>query len=232
MPGYAVVDVETTGLHPGADRVVQVAITQVSPSGQVQREWASLVNPQRDPGPVHVHGLSSALLASAPLYAQVAPTVADLLADRVLVAHNVDFDWHFLRTEQRRAGFPLATRQRLCTMDLSRRLRIPVKDLRLSTLAAHWDVEQRRAHDAVDDTRVLVEVFQASLALAAERQAGLPLIPCTGLAGQWQTLVRSSATYPVRRRYYRVRGRYRRFRRRVRRRWREFRQRHRPGQSA
>lgn len=214
MLGYAVVDVETTGLSARKDRVVQVAVTQLSPTGELQRSWSSLVDPQRDPGPVHVHGLDAARLSGAPRYAQVAPTVAELVEGRILVAHNADFDWAFLRAEQRRAAARFPVRTRLCTVDLSRKLRLPVRDMRLSTLAAYWGVEQVNAHDAADDTRVLVEVLRPSLALAAERGTDLPLLACTGPAGTWQRIRRSRTGRKVRRRYYRLRKRYRRWRRR------------------
>ena len=213
VAGFAVVDVETTGFDPRTDRVVQIAISQLACDGTVQRTWSSLVNPERDPGPVDVHGLSSTLLDSAPLYRDVATTVAEMVRDRILVAHNVDFDWSFLTREHQRAGAELPSRYRLCTMDLTRRLRVRVPDLRLSSLATHWDVEQRRAHDAIDDTRVLVEIFQASLALASGRRTALPLIPCTGARGRWHRILRSPRTYPARRRYYRLRRKVRRVRR-------------------
>lgn len=209
------VDVETTGLDPRRDRVIQIAVTQTDDAGRVERSWTTLVDPRRDPGPVHVHGLDAATLAGAPVYAAVAPQVAELVRGRILVAHNADFDWSFLRAEQRRAGLPLPTRTRMCTVDLSRRLRLPVKDKRLATVAAHWGVTQQRAHDAADDTRVLVEVLQHSLALAAERATELPLVPCTGPGGVWQQARRSRTGWKVRRRYYRLRRAYRRLRRRL-----------------
>lgn len=217
--GYAVVDVETTGLSPRADRVVQIAVTLLDDAGAVERSWSTLVNPQRDPGPVHVHGLTPALLDVAPTYPDVARTVSDLMAQRVLVAHNADFDWAFLRAEQERAGLPLPTKRRLCTVDLAKKLQLEVPNRRLSTLAHHFGVEQVRAHDAVDDTRVLVEVFQHSLELAARDGYRLPTIPCTGPLALYHAALRSEARYRARRRWWAVKKRGRRARRALRR-WR------------
>ncbi len=114
--------------------------------------WSTLVDPQRDPGPVDVHGITRERLVGAPRFAEVAPTVAELLTGRVFVAHNAGFDWKFLRSEMSAAGVPLPSRQRLCTWRLAKQLDLPVENLKLSTLAAHWGIEQVRAHDAVDDT--------------------------------------------------------------------------------
>ena len=58
MEGYTVVDVETTGFSPdNGDRVVEIGVVYVSPRGEVQDHWSTLVNPQRDVGPTKVHGL-------------------------------------------------------------------------------------------------------------------------------------------------------------------------------
>ncbi len=174
---YAVVDVETTGMDASADRVVQVAVVQLTADGRVEGAWDSLVDPGRDPGPTHVHGISAEMLHDAPTFADVAGKLADLLAGRVLVAHNAPFDWGFLHEEFKRSGAEHRVPHFLCTVTLSRRLRLPLPDLTLARVAAHWGVAQERAHDAVDDTRVLTEVLRASLREAAEQGIDLPLIP-------------------------------------------------------
>ncbi|WP_432498517.1 exonuclease domain-containing protein [Kineococcus auxinigenes] len=176
---YAALDVETTGFSAAKDRVVQVAVTLLDEHGQVESSWSTLVDPQRDPGPVHVHGITAERLEGAPLFADVAEQLAGLLAGRVFVAHNAVFDWGFVAAEMRRAGVELAVEQRLCTRNLARRLDLPVPDLKLATLAAHWRVEQLRAHDAEDDTRVLVEVLRHALRAAAACDLDLPLTRCS-----------------------------------------------------
>ena len=70
---YALVDVETTGLTTSRDRIVQVAIAQMEPNGVVTDQWSTLIDPERDPGPVAIHGITRARLRGAPRYADVAP---------------------------------------------------------------------------------------------------------------------------------------------------------------
>ncbi|MCI2237039.1 hypothetical protein MO973_40565 [Paenibacillus sp. TRM 82003] len=176
---YAALDVETTGFSAAKDRVVQVAVTLLDEHGEVESSWSTLVDPQRDPGPVHVHGITPERLRGAPLFEDVAEELAALLAGRVFVAHNAVFDWGFVAAEMRRAGVELAVEQRLCTRNLAKRLDLPVPDLKLATLAAHWRVEQLRAHDAEDDTRVLVEVLRHALHAAAAHDLDLPLTRCS-----------------------------------------------------
>ncbi|MFE5884546.1 DEDDh family exonuclease [Streptomyces hydrogenans] len=175
---WALVDVETSGLVPRRDRILSVAVLTFGPDGTQTGEFSTLVNPGCDPGPVHVHGLTPERLAGAPTFDQVAERVGALLRDRVLVAHNAQFDYDFLAHEFARARLRLPVAQRLCTLALNRRVEPPTDDLSLASLAAHYGVPQTRAHDALDDTRVLAGIFRASLTEAARLDLPLPLVPC------------------------------------------------------
>lgn len=187
--GWAFVDVETTGLNPSWDRVVSVSVLAFDDAGRLDGQVHSLVNPGRDPGPVHIHGLTAQMLATAPRYPSVAAKVRDLMADRVLVAHNAQFDYRFLHAEGERASVPLPTTRRLCTVAFSRRLDLPVTNHKLATVAAYWGVPQYAAHDSRDDVRVLREVFLHSQALAARIGVVAPVMSCEG---------RGAVVYPAR----------------------------------
>ncbi|WP_233526362.1 TerD family protein [Actinomadura spongiicola] len=175
---WTVVDVETSGFRPSQHRVLSVALLAIGGDGQVTGRFSSLVDPGCDPGPVHVHGLTRQRLAGAPRFEEVAPDIAALLSGRVMVAHNARFDYDFLAHEFARAEVPLPVDRRLCTLALNRRLAPPTPDMRLGTLASHYGVVQRKAHDAADDTRVLAGVLNGSLAAAARLGLDLPLVPC------------------------------------------------------
>ncbi|MCF6526303.1 DEDDh family exonuclease [Streptomyces sp. JJ36] len=178
--GYAVVDVETTGLGRD-DRIVSAAVYRLDARGDVEDHWYSPVNPQRDPGPTWIHGLTSAELADAPLFPEVAGEFAERLAGRVLVAHNALFDWSMIAREYARADRTPPVRERLCTIVLAKELRLPLPNHKLETLAAHYGVVPQRAHHALDDARVLAEAFRPSLHLAAESGLELPLHACRPL---------------------------------------------------
>ncbi|MFE5793487.1 DEDDh family exonuclease [Streptomyces sp. NPDC056503] len=181
--GYAVVDVETTGLARD-DRIVSAAVYRLDAQGEVEDHWYTLVNPERDPGPVWIHGLTSDVLEGAPLFAQIAEEFSARLDGRVLVAHNAMFDWQMIAREYARAERTAPVRQRLCTIALSKELALPLPNHKLATLAAHFGVVQQRAHDALDDARVLAEAFRPSLHAAAERGVRLPLLECRPLT-EW-----------------------------------------------
>ena len=100
------VDLEATGLSVESDRIVQFAAAKVFPDGRVTT-WSSLVNPEQ-PIPAEttkVHGISDAMAASAPTFAQLAPRVSELLSGSDLAGFNVErFDRRMLAAEFRRAG--------------------------------------------------------------------------------------------------------------------------------
>jgi DNA polymerase-3 subunit epsilon len=175
---WALVDVETSGLVPRRDRVLSVAVVTLGPDGEQTGEFSTLLDPGCDPGPVHVHGLTAERLRGAPSFDQVAERIGALLEGRVLVAHNAQFDYDFLAHEFARARLRLPVARRLCTLALNRRVDPPTDDLRLGTLAAHYGVQQLKAHDALDDTRVLAGVLRASLRQAARLDLPLPLVTC------------------------------------------------------
>ncbi|MET9686359.1 TerD family protein [Streptomyces coeruleorubidus] len=175
---WAVIDVETSGLVARRDRVLSVAVVTLGPDGEQTGEFSTLLDPGCDPGPVHVHGLTAERLRGAPAFDQVAPRIGAMLRNRVLVAHNAQFDYDFLAHEFARAGAPLPVSRRLCTLALNRRVDPPTEDLRLGTLAAHYGVPQIKAHDALDDTRVLAGVLRASLREAARLELPLPFVSC------------------------------------------------------
>ena len=181
--GYAVVDVETTGLGRD-DRIVSAAVYRLGARGEVQDHWYSPVNPLRDPGPVWIHGLTGAMLADAPVFPEIAAELAERLAGRVLVAHNAVFDWSMLAREYARAQSSAPVEHRLCTIVLAKELRLPLANHKLESLAAHYGVVQRRAHHALDDARVLAEAFRPSLHLAAAAELPLPLHACRPLT-EW-----------------------------------------------
>ncbi len=170
---WAVVDVETSGMHPETSRVISLAALAMSPSGVIERAVVSLLNPGVDPGPTDIHGLTRDMLAGHPRFADVAADLAELLQGRILVAHNAAFDYAFLAAEARIAGVALPVEAVMCTVELASRLQLGTDNLKLSTLAKYWEITQRRPHDAFDDAVVLTQVLMRALDRA--RALGVPL---------------------------------------------------------
>jgi DNA polymerase-3 subunit epsilon len=134
---FAVIDVATTGFSPAdGDRIVEIAVARVDARGAILEEYASLLDPGRDVGPVFVHGISNSEVRGAPTFADIAGRLLDLIDGAVVVMHDGAFVERFLEAEFARAGLHLPLTPALCSAWLARRtLRTP--DHTLRTLARH-----------------------------------------------------------------------------------------------
>jgi DNA polymerase III subunit epsilon len=159
----AVVDVETTGLSPRMDRVVEVGVVLLDSRGEVEGEFETLVNPGRDVGPTGLHGISASDVVDAPPFADVAPHLRSLLAGRVVVAHNALFDLRFLAREFGRAGVPASLSPSLCTMRLAP-LFFGSGTRSLQALCGFLDIPLVHGHAALHDARATAELMLSMLA--------------------------------------------------------------------
>lgn len=164
MTRFAVIDLETTGFaYNSRDRVCEVGVVLLDPDGQREAAWTTLVNPQRDLGAQHVHGIDATDARVAPLFADIVGDLTDLLAGRVVVAHNSAFDTAFLAAEYARAGWPLDLTHdaTLCTMRLARNLGAPA---RLGECCDYFGVKLADAHTALADAEAAAELLAIYMA--------------------------------------------------------------------
>ncbi|GAB3412976.1 exonuclease domain-containing protein [Flindersiella endophytica] len=169
--GYAVVDVETTGLRPSwHDRIAEVGVVLLSREGEITGEWSTLVNPRRDLGPQAIHAIRAADVRHAPTFGQVAGWLAGLLANRVIVAHNLRFDLGFLRAEFAAHGLvlPLELGSGLCTMELAATY-LPGAPRSLVGCCETAGVAMDGHHDALSDARSAAKLLSQFV-----RKAGRP----------------------------------------------------------
>ncbi|MCY4424392.1 MAG: exonuclease domain-containing protein [Acidimicrobiaceae bacterium] len=161
---FAVVDTETTGFSR-RDRIVEFACVTIS-EGQVVDEYESLLQPDRDPGPVHVHGITPTMLESAPAFEAVAGDIAARLDGAVLVAHNISFDLRMLSQEVERVrGMSLDVGAGVCTYRLTGQ--------KLAVAAERFGLSPPD-HSALTDARVAAElllIHADAAALAGASQA-------------------------------------------------------------
>lgn len=170
---YAVVDVETTGGRATHDRITEIAIVRVQ-GGKVVDRYAQLVNPQRHiPSFIsRLTGISNAMVATAPTFAEVAEELLQRLQGCIFVAHNVKFDLGFVKQEFARAGFSWRAPQ-LCTVVQSRRYFPRLPSYGLAALAAHFGLTLTEHHRALADAEataellLLIQAQQQELARAA-----------------------------------------------------------------
>lgn len=154
------VDLETTGSTGLIDRITEIGIVEVHEDGEV-REWSSLVNPQTAiPGFIqNLTGITDAMVAGAPTFAELADEVLTRLHGRLFVAHNARFDYGFLQCEFKRLGLDFKAPV-LCTVKLSRRLFPQFSKHSLDALIDRHHLHMPARHRALADAAVLRQFWQ------------------------------------------------------------------------
>ena len=170
--GYAVVDLETTGLSPTTDSILEVALVLTDAAGRVERSWSTLIDPGAgvDVGPTHIHGLVAEELIGAPGFDEVADLLVADLAGRAVVAHNARFDVGFLTQALGTRGLldRGARVPRVCTMEWARHF-MTTPSRRLTTCCEVAGVEIGRHHNALDDALAAAGLLRHYLVVGAER---------------------------------------------------------------
>ena len=180
------VDLETTGGNPAYHRITEVGIVRVQ-NGVLLEEWSSLVNPECPISPYieAFTGISSEMVADAPLFADIAATVLEKLRGAVFIAHNARFDYSFLRSEFRKVGVDYAS-EVLCTVKLSRRLFPEHVRHNLDAVIERHGLACSARHRALGDAQVLKDLWlklkeevpaDVLAAAAAHAALSLPKLP-------------------------------------------------------
>ncbi len=160
---FAFVDIEMTGLGK-ADRILEICVERVV-GDRVEDRLETLVRPDDGRfGNAHIHGITAEALVGAPVFADVADRVLELLRGAVFVAHAAWHDVGFLEAELARLGRPFAVPFVVDTLALARRA-FGFPSHSLEALSKELSLDRGRGHRAADDVRLLRAVF-AKLALA------------------------------------------------------------------
>ncbi len=175
MAGFAVVDVETTGLNPAYDRIIEIGIVALDEQGEFLEEWTSLVNPLRPVTAQFVHGISDDDVAAAPTFAELLPEISSKLEGRAIAAHNAAFDIGFLNASFKRSSFPmeLPLDAAVCTMELSK-IYLPHGRHSLVSAAERAGIRLSHHHRALADAWTATELLRVYLEAETRGQRYLP----------------------------------------------------------
>jgi DNA polymerase-3 subunit epsilon len=134
------------------------------------------INPGRDVGPVHVHGITAGDVVHAPSFIEVAGDILERIAGKVWIGHNIRFDDTFLRSEYRRLGHELPPSPTVCTLQLSKTFVPKLQSHRLQNCCTHFGISLQEAHCALDDARATAKLFTTILGLSPGLPESIP--PC------------------------------------------------------
>lgn len=160
---YAIVDIETTGGSIKRDKIIEIAIA-IHDGQKIIHQFESLINPGRS---ISSHittltGITNDMLVDAPKFFEVARTVVEMTEGCIFVAHNVRFDYTFIRRAFESLGYTYSRKQ-LCTVRLSRMLSPELKSHGLDALCRHYHIFNDSRHRAMGDVHATAEVFERLL---------------------------------------------------------------------
>lgn len=157
---YAIVDIETTGSYASGNSISEIAIA-IHDGKKMVDYFETLINP-RVPIPRYIQaltGITNAMVSQAPTFAEVADKIYSLLHDKIFVAHNVNFDYSFVRHQLARCGYELESKK-LCTVRLCRKVLPGYKSYSLGNLCRSLEIEIEQRHRAGGDTLATVKLFE------------------------------------------------------------------------
>lgn len=148
---FAVIDIETTGGRPEYDRITEIAIL-LHDGEHVVKRYSTLINPEmRIPLEItRLTGISDDMVKSAPKFYEVAKDIVELTNDAVFVAHNVRFDYGFIKNAFRDLGY-VYSRKTLCTVRMSRKTFKGLPSYSLGNLCESLDIRIKDRHRALGD---------------------------------------------------------------------------------
>ncbi|MDR3679768.1 MAG: exonuclease domain-containing protein [Flavipsychrobacter sp.] len=156
---YAVVDIETTGSYAMGNGITEIAIV-IHDGEKVLDFYETLVNPHR-PIPWFIQnltGITNEMVINAPAFEEVAPHIHSLLQDKVFIAHNVNFDYSFVKHHLQVCGLDLNT-PKLCTVRLSRKILPGLNGYSLSKLSHQLNLSLTNHHRAGGDAMATANLF-------------------------------------------------------------------------
>ena len=179
------VDIETTGGSARSSRVLEVAAIRVEPDGST-REFSTLIDPETyiPANITRITGITSGDIKDAPKFNDIADELNDIVSDAVFIAHNVRFDFSFLKMEFAQLGINFSPKL-LCTVRLSRALYSLEKGHSLAKLIERHEIPVLDRHRALADAHAIK--YFAELAFdqhgkdtfnkMVERQLGTQYLP-------------------------------------------------------
>ncbi len=154
------VDIETTGLRPTRDRIIEIGIVRLEGNSIVQT-YHSLINPETYlPQEItQITGITASDVETAPLFREIKNDIFEAMNDAIFVAHNVGFDYGFLKSEFKREDITFSS-SHFCTVLLSRILYPMLPRHNLETIINSFNLPYTMRHRALDDAQVLYHLYQ------------------------------------------------------------------------
>ncbi len=165
---YAIVDIETTGGHASANGITEIAV-YIHDGTRVIKHFETLINPLQ-PIPKFITsltGIDNAMVADAPVFDEIADVLFEMLNENIFIAHNVNFDYSFVKHQLKQSGYDL-TAKKLCTVRLGRKVFPGLPSYSLGNLCRSLKINIENRHRAGGDAKATVKLFDFMIANGAQ----------------------------------------------------------------
>lgn len=155
-----VVDIETTGLEPVSNEIIEIAALKVA-KGEIADVFSSLIKIERPLTPeiVNLTGITDEMLAEGEEKVQALRQLVEFIQDLPLIAHNAEFDIPFLNHHLGQALGTVLTNQQICTLKLARKVVPGLPSYRLQKLAEHFAIPAPLVHRASGDVEITFNLW-------------------------------------------------------------------------
>ncbi len=163
---FAVLDVETTGGRPSDSKITDISI-YITDGKEIKSEFSSLVNPEKkiDPFVIKLTGITNDMVANEAPFRTIAHNVSEILKDKIIVAHNADFDFQMLQKEFLDHGLSLPN-AKFCTVKAAKKALPNLSSYSLGNLCDHLNISHENAHRAQADALATTHLFHHLLKLS------------------------------------------------------------------
>lgn len=147
---YTVLDLETTGLNPKKDRIIEIGAARIR-NGEIVDQYATLVNPERILSDIttEITGIEQEQLEKAPVIQQILPEILDFIGHDILLGHSILFDFAFMKRAAVNAGFSFV-HEGIDTLKIARKYMAELDSRTLGFLCEHFKISLD-AHRALND---------------------------------------------------------------------------------
>lgn len=165
---YAITDIETTGSYAAAHGITEISI-QVSDGNRILESFETLINPgQTIPRFIQaMTGITDEMVAGAPRFDKVAAKIYGLLSDKIFVAHNVNFDYSFIKSHLEASGYSF-TIKKICTVRLGRKIFPGLPSYSLGKFCHSMGIVINDRHRAGGDAAATAQLFHKMVAADTE----------------------------------------------------------------
>ena len=156
---FVVIDVETTGLSPKSDRILEIALLEYT-DGKISKEFVTRFNPEGPVGATEIHGITDADVVNSPKFIDYSNEILSFVDGKTIVAHNARFDLAFLRNELLYAGFEISWLPAICTFEASRYYFPNLDRRKLIDCCLEAEIVLSDAHSALGDAKATGALMQ------------------------------------------------------------------------